>query len=186
MKLGIALGIAVGISLAAAAADETPPMVPPAGPGVFTVKQLGPGNFKLIVAGHTFTSRGDIEKYLAYRAARHTIEQGANWFTLKEDRGKGETAVPVPVRDTEGPRYSFRMKYFRPVWRYKVNGATVWTRWSPFSGEPFIAADPKTITDFEVSADIVVHKGPMDDADPLAYEAHALSDLLINQVSPPK
>src|SRR5688572_18545581 len=190
MKLSIRRGILVGLSLmfclTAVAADQAPPMVPPAGPGVFTVKQLAPGTFKLVVAGHTFTSRGEIEKYLAYRAARHTIEQGGTWFTLKEDRAKGETAVPVPVRDPEGPRYSFRMKYFRPVWRYKVNGSPAWTRWSPFSGEPFIAADPKTVTDFEVSADIVVHKGPMDDADPLAYEAHALSDLLINQVSPPK
>ena len=186
MKLSIGLGMLLGLSLTAVAADEARPMVPPAGPGVFTVKQLAPGTFKLVVAGHAFTSRADIEKYLAYRAARHTIEQGASWFTLKEDRAKGKMAVPAPVRDPEGPRYSFRMKYFRPVWRYKVNGAAVWTRWSPFSGEPFIAADPKTITDFEVSADIVVHKGPMDDSDPLAYEAHALSDLLINQVSPPK
>jgi hypothetical protein len=187
MKLGIALGIAVCFSLAASAADEkAPPMVPPAGPGVFTVKALGPGTFKLTVAGHTFTSRGEIEKYLAYRAAQQTIEQGGRWFTFKEERAKGETVVPVPVRDPEGLRYSFRMKYFRPVWRYKVNGAAAWTRWSPFSGEAFPSADPKTITDFEVSADIVVRKGPMDDADPLAYEAHALSDLLINQVSPPK
>ena len=51
-------------------------MVPPAGPGVFTVKPSGPDTFKLVVTGHTFTSRGEIEKYLAYRAARHTIEQG--------------------------------------------------------------------------------------------------------------
>jgi hypothetical protein len=185
MKFTIALGIAVSfsLSLAAAAADE---MVPPAGPGVFTVKQSAPDTFKLVVAGHTFTSRGDIEKYLAYRAAQLTREKGANWFTLKEDRGKGETAEPVPVRDPEGPRYSFRMKYFRPVWRYKVNESPAWIRWSPFSGAPFISADPKTITDFEVSVDIVIHKGRMDDADPLAFEAHALSDLLVNQVSPPK
>lgn len=183
MKLAIALGIAVCFSLAAADTNE---MVPPAGPGVFTAKQVGPGVFKLMVAGHTFTSRGDIEKYLAYRCARLTIEQGANWFTLKEDRGKGETAVSVPARDLDGPRYSFRMKYFRPVWRYKVNESAAWTRWSPFSGTAFISADSKTITSFEVSAEIVVHKGPMDDADPLAFEAHALSDLLVNQVSPPK
>jgi hypothetical protein len=91
----------------------------------------------------------------------------------------------VPVRDPEGARYSFRMKYFRPVWRYKAGGAE-WTRWSPFSGSPFPTADPKTISDFEVSAEIVVKKGPMDDADPLAFEAWALSDLLVNQVSPPK
>jgi hypothetical protein len=160
-------------------------MVPPAGPGVFTVKPAEPGTFKLVVTGHEFTSRGEIEKYLAYRAARHTVEQGGTWFTLNEDRGKGETA-DVPVRDPAGQRYSFRMKYFRPVWRYKVNSSPAWTRWSPFSGEPFISADPKTITDFEVSAEIVVRKGPMDDADPLAFEAWALSDLLVNQVSPPK
>jgi hypothetical protein len=183
MKLGMALVIAVCFSLAAADTNE---MVPPAGPGVFTAKQVRPGAFKLVVAGHTFTSRSDIEKYLAYRAARLTIEQGAEWFTFKEDRGKGDSAEPVPVRDPEGQRYSFRMKYFRPVWRHKVNESGAWTRWSPFSGAAFISADPKTITSFEVSAEIVVHKGPMDDADPLAFEAHAVSDLLVNQVSPPK
>jgi hypothetical protein len=184
MRLCILFGIAACLSLAAAEVDR--PMVPPAGPGVFTVKPSGPDAFKLIVAGHALTSRSDIEKYLAWRSARLTIEQGGQWFTLKEDRGKGETAVPLPVRDPEGLRYSFRMKYFRPVWRYKTNGSPAWTRWSPFTGEPFVSADAETITDFEVSAEIVVRKGPMDDADPLAFEAWALSDLLINQVSPPK
>jgi len=185
MNLSIGFGIVACIALAAAQVEH-PPMVTPAGPGVFTVKPSGPGTFKLVVTGRTFTSRGDIEKYLAYRAARHTIEQGGQWFTLNEERGQGETAVPAPARDPEGPRYSFRMKYFRPVWRYKTNASAEWTRWSPFSGAPFISVDAKTISDFEVSAEIVVRKGPMDDADPLAFEAWALSDLLVNQVSPPK
>jgi len=183
MQLSIVFGILGWVALAAA--QEHPPMAPPAGPGVFMAKPAGPGAFRLVVAGHTFTSRGDIEKYLAYRAARLTIEQGGTWFTLNEDRGKDAT-VPAAARDPEGPRYSFRMKYFRPVWRYKTNGSPEWTRWSPFTGAPFISADPKTITDFEVSAEIVVRKGLMDDADPLAFEAWALSDLLVNQVSPPK
>jgi len=42
------------------------------------------------------------------------------------------------------------------------------------------------MTDFEVSADILLHKGAMNDADPLAFEAGAVSDLLVNQVSPPE
>ncbi len=188
MKLCILFGIVFGIGgcLAVAAAQEHPPMVPAAGPGVFTVKPSEPGAFTLMVTGHMFTSRGDIEKYLAYRAARFTIEKGGQWFTLKEDRGTGETAAPAPARDPEGARFSFRMKYFRPVWRYKVNGSPEWTRWSPFSGASFISSDPKNISHFEVSAEIVVRKGPMDDADPLAFESWALSDLLVNQVSPPK
>jgi hypothetical protein len=184
MILSILFGL-VGC-VAFAAAQEHPPMVPPADPGVFSVKPSGPDTFSLVVTGHTFTSRGDIEKYLAYRAARHTIEQGGQWFILKEGRGTGENGVPVPERDPEGARYSFRMKYFRPVWRYKTIGSPEWTRWSPFTGAPFISADPKTISDFEVSAEIVVRKGPMDDANPLAFEAWAVSDLLVNQVSPPK
>jgi len=185
MKLRIVFGM-VGWIMVAAAQVEHPPMVPPAAPGVFTVKPSAPATFKLVVTGHTFTTRDAVEKYLAYRAARQTVEQGGQWFTFVEQRENYETKVPVPARDPEGPRYSFRMKYFRPVWRYKTSGSPSWTRWSPYSGEPFISADPKTISDFEVSAEIVVRKGPMDDADPLAFEAWALSDLLVNQVSPPK
>lgn len=181
MRLTIALGV-LAPALLLTAADQTPPMVPPAGPGVFTSKQLRPNTFKLTVAGHTFTTRRQIEQYLAYRAAQLTIEQGGDWFTLTEDRAKTETADPIPARDPSAPRYSFRMKYFRPVWRHKAAGAAAYERWSPFAGAPF----PKTIGDFEVTVDIVVRKGPMDDTDPLAFEARAVSDLLINQVSPPK
>jgi hypothetical protein len=78
------------------------------------------------------------------------------------------------------------MEYWRPMWRYKVSGSPAWQSWSPFAGAAFPTVDPKTVTDFEVSADILLHQGPMDDANPLAFEAGAVSDLLINQVSPPE
>jgi hypothetical protein len=205
MKRSIATGLAlaalcasVGISLAAEAPAPAPkpasapapaadnlPMVPPAKPGVFTATKKGADGYHLVVAGHKFTTRSDIEKYLAYRAAELTMEQKANWFTFVESRTKTDTA-PVPKRDPAGLRYSFRMDYFRPVWRYKTSGSPAWKSWSPFAGAAFISDDPKTITDFEVSADIVLRKGPMDDANPLAFEAGAVSDLLINQVSPPE
>jgi hypothetical protein len=149
------------------------------------MNKTGANAFHLVVAGHKFTSRADIEKYLAWRASQLTIEQKADWFTFVEKRAKGETADPVPKADPGAPRFSFRMKYFRPVWRFKNTGSPTWTRWSPFSGAAFPSLDPKTVSDFEVSADIVTHKGPMDDANPLAFEPLALSDLLANQVSPP-
>ena len=190
-----ALCASAGVSFAAdppAAAPAKPaqvsdnlPMVPPAKPGVFTAQKRGANGFHLAVAGHKFSTRSDIEKYLAYRAAELTMEQKANWFTFVEARAKGDT-VAVPQRDPAGLRYSFRMDYWRPVWRYKTSGSPAWKSWSPFAGAAFISDDPKTITDFEASADIVLHKGPMDDANPLAFEAGAVSDLLINQVSPPE
>ena len=166
------------------------PMVPPAKPGVFTLKTLNPTRFNLTVTGKTFTSREAVEKYLAYRAAELTLEQGGTWFTLVEGRMKGD-AGPKPVNDDParaGKHHSFRMAYWRPVWRYKMTGSAAWSTWSPFSTAPFFAdgKDPKTVTDFEVSADIVLRKGIMDSTNPLGFEARALSDLLVNQVSPPE
>ena len=78
------------------------------------------------------------------------------------------------------------MDYFRPVWRYKTGAGPNWKRWSPFSGVAFPESELKSASTYEVSADIVVHKGFMDDADPLAFEAGAVNDFLVNQVSPPQ
>jgi hypothetical protein len=188
MNLNLAIRCAVAafalVVVGSAVAEDLQelPMVPPAGPGVFTVKDVGPNAFLLTVKGSKFSSRGEVEKYLAYRAARLTIEKEGTWFTLTENRGEGDTAEPVPQRDPNGQRYSFRMNYFRPVWRVQLDNSSTWTRWSPFSGKEF----PESMNGFEASIDIVVRKAPMDDADPLAFEAWALSDLLINQVSPPE
>jgi hypothetical protein len=134
----------------AQASSDTLPMVPPAKPGVFTATKKGADRYHLVVAGHKFTTRSDIEKYLAWRAADLTMADKASWFTFVESRTKADTAA-VPKRDPAGLRYSFRMEYFRPVWRYKTNGSPAWKSWSPFAGAAFITDDPKSITDFEVS-----------------------------------
>ena len=137
-NIGIVLGsavlsIIVGSSLAAeppagtpsssqpAQASATSLMVPAAAAGVFSVQKKGVNRFHLTAAGHKFTSRADIEKYLAYRAADLTLQQKGTWFTFVEARAKGDT-VPVPKRDPAGSRYSFQMEYWRPVWRYKLTG----------------------------------------------------------------
>jgi hypothetical protein len=172
----------------AQAADTASPsaMVPAAGPGVYTQASLGANHFRLTVTGHKFTSRDDVEKYLAWRSADLTLAKDDRWFRFVETRHKGDTA-PVAKRDPAGPRFSFRMANFRPVWRYKLKGDKDWKSWSPFSGAAFFAdgKDAAAITDFEASADIQLHKDQVDDADPMAFEAGAVSDLLINQVSPP-
>ena len=168
-----------------ASAQAQAPEVPPAKPGVFTLQKRAGTRYHLAVKGHTLTSRDAVEKYLLFRAAELTLDQHDSWFTLIEARAKGDTAPPSKP-DPQGLRFSFRMAYWRPAWRYKLAGASAWQSWSPFSGAAFPATDPKSVTDFEVSADIVLHKDIMNDADPLAYDAGAVSDLLVNQVSPPE
>ncbi len=201
-NLGIVLAVAATMALAAsshaadqpaagaasqnpgASAADTPPMVPPAAPGVFTATKKGANGFHLVVTGHKFTSRRDIELYLAYRASEITQQQKGSWFTFVENRAKGDTAPPSK-RDPAGLRYSFRMDYFRPVWTFKTGSGPA-KRWSPFSGVAFPEAEARAASTYTVSADIVVHKGFMDDADPLAFEAGAVNDFLVNQVSPPQ
>jgi hypothetical protein len=160
-------------------------MVPPAAPGVFSAQKKGAG-LHLVVTGHKFTSRSDIENYLAWRAAEQTLAGKGTWFTFTEARTPADK-IAAAKRDPKGKRYAFRMENWRPVWRYKMQGDNAWKTWSPYSGAAFFAEgkDPKTVTDFEVSADITVKNGPMDDLDPLAFEAGPVSDLLISQVSPP-
>lgn len=162
------------------------PEVPAAAPGVFTMTKKGGSSLHLTVTGHTFTSRDAIEKYLAYRAAAATMSEHASWFLLVEHRMKGDS-VPMPKKDPSGMRYSFRLAYFQPTWRFKTASSPNWKTWSPFSGKPFFAdgLDPKSITAYEASVDIQLRKGMMEDDNPLAFEADALSDFLVNQVSPP-
>jgi hypothetical protein len=173
---------------AAGISPSPPPNVRPAGPGVFTQQKRGQGKFHLVLTGHRITSREEIENYLAWRAAELTAQQGSLWFSFVERRRKGDT-LPVPRRDPAGMRYSFRLAFFRPVWRYQLAAApAVWKSWSPFWGRPFWAEglEGKSIARFQVSADIVLHKGQLEDDNPLAFDAGAVSDYLINQVQPPE
>jgi hypothetical protein len=167
------------LSCAAAAAQTVGPAAP--APGVFTMKKTGAAMY-LSVTGHSFTSKAALENYLAFRAAEATMAGKFQWFSFSEKRAKGDT-VPVPKGDPAGPRFSFRMEYFRPQWRWREAGAKAWNNWSPFSGQPFPDLKGK---DYEVSADIVMHKGMVDDVSPLAFDAGATSDYLINQVEAPK
>ena len=66
-------------------------MVPPAGPGVFAVQKKGADGLHLTVTGHKFTSRAEVENYLAWQAAQQTEAQKATWFTFTEGRAKGDT-----------------------------------------------------------------------------------------------
>jgi hypothetical protein len=199
-KTAFGIGLMLGIShIAWAASDpgqasasvpassEALPMVPPAKSGVYSEVKQSATRYRLTVKGHIFSSRDAIEKYLLYRAAELALKQHSQWFTLQESRSKGDIA-PASKPDPAGPRYSFRMNFWRPVWRYKLTGSSAWSTWSPFSNSAFFAEgrDAKTITNFEVSADIAIHKGTMDDSNPLAFEPSAVSDFLVNQVSPPE
>jgi len=79
------------------------------------------------------------------------------------------------------------MDFFQPTWRYKTAAWPTWKSWSPFAGTSFLGdgAGAKAITAYEASVDIQPLKGMVEDDNPLTFDASALSDFLVNQVSPP-
>jgi hypothetical protein len=111
-------------------------------PPAFSSQKRGSAKFDLSVTGHALTSRDAIEKYIAYRAAVLTMTEHASWFTLVETRAESDTA-PLPKTDPASPRFSFRMEYWRPVWRYKTGESAAWASWSPFSGTNILPVTPK-------------------------------------------
>lgn len=174
---------AVPVQVSATVATETGPVIAPAKPGVYSATKQDAVHYRIKVTGRHFTSRDAIEKYLLYRAAELALQQHATWFTLVESRGKGDK-VPAPKPNPGGLHYSFRMNYWRPAWRYAPAGAPAMKAWSRSSRTIFFAdgKDAGAVVGFETSAVIVMQKGPMDDADPLAFEPSAVSDFLVNQV----
>jgi len=141
---------------------------------------------QLILSGRTLVSQKDVEMYLAYQAATQTMAAKYGWFTFIERHGKGDN-LPVSRSDPDGVRYSFRMEYFRPAWRYKTSPKSPWKNWNRFSSATFLdGTDPAAVTQFEVTAALVLHKGMVDGGDPFAFDGSALSQFLVNQVSPPK
>jgi len=53
-------------------------------------------------------------------------------------------------------------------------------------GGLFAPARIQKINAYDVNADIVLHKRMVQDDNPYAFDADALSDCLLNQVAPPK
>ncbi len=176
------LGTPVSVSAGSA---SVPFGAPAPSPGSFSVQRQDT-RMQLILNGRALASQKDVEMYLAYQAAAQTMAAHYSWFTFIERRGKGDKLL-VPRSDPNGVRYSFRMEYFRPAWRYKISAKSPWKNWNRFSSTAFLdGTDPAVVTQFEVTADVVLHKGMVDGTNPLAFDGSALSQFLVNQVSPPK
>jgi|SRR5215217_1559733 len=139
--------------------------------GGFSEARLEQNRFRVTFSGNTLTSRDTVERYLLYRAAEVTVNEGYDWFSLVEratDR-KARTYV-----DPAGPAFGpYGYGYWRPYWRYYGPRYGGWNRWDPWYGDPFWAdrMDVRTVEKFEATAEIIMGKGPKAADDPRAFNA---------------
>jgi hypothetical protein len=144
--------------------------------GGFSEQRIESNRFRVNFSGNSLTSRETVEGYLLYRAAELTVEQGYDWFSIvdRNTDANQRTYVnrdPMMMNPWYGPGYG----YWAPSWRY-YGGGFGWRTWDPYWGAPFWgdSMDVRTVTKFEASAEVMMHRGAKPADDPRAFDARAV------------
>jgi hypothetical protein len=117
-------------------------------------------HWRVTFAGNSMTSRETVEKYLLYRAAELTRQQGFDWFQTTDRHTERSTSY---IGDADPFYHSgFWASYgwgWAPSWRY--GGAWGWRSWDPWFGGPFWtnSIDIREVDRYEASAEIMMGKG---------------------------
>ncbi len=157
---------ATALTACATATPYQPNMPGQQASGGFSDMRIESDRYRVNFAGNSLTSRDTVERYLLYRAAELTVQEGYDWFSVVErDTDK-------KVRTYTDPAPYGGYGYWRPHWRYYGAGYG-WRGWNPWYGDPFWAdrVDVRTVEKFEASAEIQVNKGPKPAGDPRAFDA---------------
>ncbi|MDG5487311.1 hypothetical protein NYR55_01540 [Sphingomonas sp. BGYR3] len=175
------LALATALTATLAACATPTPYRPATGSGYsrsgYSEQQIEPDRFQVMFSGNSVTSRETVERYLLYRSAQLTLEQGYDHFVLaNRDTDKQSRTV---VNDWGGGFGAFGgFGYWGPRWRF---GGPRWGygAWSPWY-DPFWdrQIDVRTINKYEAMAEIVMGKGPKPRTDVRAFDARAVIESL--------
>ena len=140
--------------------------------GGFYDHQIEGNRFEVGFSGNSLTSRETVERYLLYRAAELTVNQGFDWFTtVQRDTERTSDLVAQPglgyggYGGYWGPRWGL---YGRGGWRYGYGDGF----WGPG------AFDYTQVSQYNATAEILMGKGPKPANDRRAFEARAVLDHL--------
>jgi hypothetical protein len=135
----------------------------------YSDRMIEPNRFMVSFAGNSYTSRETVERYLLYRAAELTVQQGYDYFIMA-DRNTDKSTRTYATPSFAGGPYGYG--YWGPSWRYRGRGFG-WRTWDPFWGDPFWdrSVDINTVDKYEASAEIVLGHGPKPANNVRAFDA---------------
>jgi len=154
--------------------------------GGYSDTQIESNRFRVSFSGNTLTSRETVERYLLYRAAELTVQNGFDYFVLSD-------------RDTEKKSQTYRTPgiggygagpwgYWGPSWRF-YRPRWGWRSYDPFFDDPFWNDrdwDYRTVNSYEATAEIVTGKGPKPGDNLRAFDAHEVLNRLGPKIEMPK
>jgi hypothetical protein len=147
----------------------------------FSDYRIEQNRYRVSFSGNSYTSRDTVERYLLYRAAELTLEQGYDWFYMAERTTDRFTRTRIDRPFTSGA-----YGYWGPYWNYRSrrNG---WRSWDPYSGDPFWDRDidVRSIDNYEATAEIVLGRGRDTGNDRRTFNARDVIDNLRGSIRLP-
>jgi len=157
----------------------------------YSDRQVEPGRFLVSFAGNSVTSRDTVERYLLFRAAELTLQNGYDYFVMANRDTDLQSRTYSTPGIGGGWGYGGFGGYWGPSWRYYGRGFG-WRSWDPWFGGGFGGGpwgndfDIRTIDRYEATAEIVMRKGPIPRDNLRAFNARAVVDSIGPSVVLPK
>ncbi len=150
----------------------------------FSDRQIEPNRFLVSFQGNSVTSRDTVERYLFFRAAELTLQNGYDYFVMADrDTDRQSRTYTTPgfgggFGPGFGPGWGYGGfgGYWGPSWRYGGGrfggGGGPWGGW----GGGFNDFDVRTVDRFEATAEVVMRKGPIPRDNIRAFDARRVVD----------
>lgn len=180
--------LAVASSLVLSACMTATPYRPATGAGQsrtgYLDEQIERNRFRVTFAGNSLTSRETVERYLLYRAAELTVQNGDDHFILVDrDTERRTNTYRTPSAFGGGP-----YGYWGPSWRF-YRPRWGWRTYNPFWDDPFWnqpAWDYQTVTRYEATAEVLTGRGPKPDGNVRAFDAREVLNRLGPSIQMPE
>lgn len=150
----------------------------------FSDRQIEPNRFLVSFQGNSVTSRDTVERYLFFRAAELTLQNGYDYFVMADrDTDRQSRTYTTPgfgggFSPGFGPGWGYGGfgGYWGPSWRY--GGGRFGGGWGPWGGwgGGFNDFDVRTVDRFEATAEVVMRKGPIPRDNIRAFDARRVVD----------
>ena len=151
----------------------------------YSDRQIEPGRFLVSFAGNSVTSRDTVEKYLFFRSAELTLQNGYDYFVMADRDTNLRTRTYTTPGFGPGWGYGGFGGYWGPSWSFygrpygwrRFGGGLGYGGWGGFGGfgNDF---DVQTIDKFEATAEIVMRKGPIPRDNLRAFDARRVVDTI--------
>lgn len=191
-RKAVVAALAASTMLVAACATETT-YRPASGSGFYRTGysdlRIEPNRYRVTFAGNTVTDRDVVERYLLFRAAELTLQNGFDYFVMA-DRDTDRQARTYSTPGAWGPGFGgFGGGLWGPRWGFYGRGFG-YRAWDPFWGGPWGGwgggADIRTVDRYEASAEVVMFKGTPERGNVRAFNARAVVDNIGPTVRLPK